>query len=107
MASGVESGLVAVTIQAHRDAQAAMYQTTGAPDLTPNAIKAFMEYTAFPMHDATGAPYDALSDGAGHINGQGVVALVQSVDTTAPVGSPWLVYPITELSTYDGVRSVP
>src|SRR5438105_2837906 len=100
MAAGVESGLVAVVLEANREARL----TPTAPDLTANAIKAFMEYTAIPMHDATGADYDRLSQGAGRVNGQGVMALAQSVDTSVPVGSPWLTTAVVPSSTYDGVQ---
>src|SRR5712691_8118313 len=99
MAAGVESGLVAVVLEANRSARL----TPTAPDLTPNAIKAFMEYTAFPMHDATGAAYDRLTQGAGRANGQGVLSLAEAVDTSVPTGSPWLMTAVLPFSTYDGV----
>src|SRR5207253_8203910 len=100
MAAGVESGLVALVLEANREAR----PVPTAPDLTANAIKAFMEYTAIPMHDATGADYDCLSHGAVRVDGQGVMALAQSVDTSVPVGSPWLTTAVVPSSTYDGVQ---
>src|ERR1051325_293947 len=43
MAAGVESGLVALVLEANREARV----TPRPPDLTPTAIKAFREYPAF------------------------------------------------------------
>jgi serine protease AprX len=99
MAAGVESGLVAVVLEASRTSPA---NPAGAP-LSGNAIKAFTEYTALTMHDAGGAAYDRLSQGAGRVNGQGVLSLARSVDPSVPAGSPWIVTSTLPYSVYDGV----
>ena len=72
-------------------------------DLSPNAIKAFMEYTAFPMTDETGVAYNRLSQGAGRVNGRGVLDLARAVDINAPVGSPWIISAVLPYSSYNGV----
>jgi subtilisin family serine protease len=105
MAAGVESGLVAVVIEASRGTAASIHGTAGT-QLTGHAIKAFMEYTAFTMHDANGNVYDRLSQGAGRVNGQGVLSLARSVDPNAPAGSPWIIAPVVPYSTYNSV-SIP
>ena len=95
MAAGVESGLVAVVLEANRKASTSR--------LTGNAIKAFMEYSAFTMRDATGAVYDRLTQGAGRVNGQGVLNLTRSVDPSVKRGLPWIIAPVLPSSLYAGV----
>src|ERR1041385_2080029 len=92
MAAGVESGLVAVVLEARA--------ITNSPRLTRNAIKAFTEYSAMTMHDATGTVYDRLTQGAGRVNGQGLLKLARSVNTAAQIGTPWLTTAITPSSAY-------
>jgi serine protease AprX len=57
MAAPVVAGTVALMLQAN-------------PDLTPNAVKAILQFTAQQY-----AGYDALSQGAGFLNAQGAVTL--------------------------------
>jgi serine protease AprX len=77
MAAGVTSGVAAVVLQAnHR--------------LTPNALKAVLEYTSIPVSKADGHRYDPLSQGTGQIQTEGAVALAQLIDPHAAVGTPWL-----------------
>ncbi len=45
------------------------------PKLTPNALKAILEYSAIPVLTSTGATANALTQGAGQINGGGAVML--------------------------------
>jgi len=83
MAAAVVSGVVALLLEANRD-------FTGDFALTPNAVKALVEYTATPLADATsGARYDVLTQGTGEINGEGAVRLAASVDPRVGVGSAW------------------
>ena len=84
MAAGVASGVVAQVLEANRTAN------RKGPALTPNAVKAILQFTAVPVMDDTGLPYDALTQGAGGINGAGAVALARAIDNGAPVGSSWL-----------------
>jgi serine protease AprX len=58
MAAPVVTGTVALMLQAN-------------PNLTPNLVKAIIEYTAQDMH------YDALTQGAGFINAKGAVDLAR------------------------------
>src|SRR4051812_43675571 len=98
MAAAVESGTIAVVMQAVRSA--------GHRPLSPNALKAAMEYTAFSMRDASGKSYDRMTQGAGRLNGQGFLALARSIDASAPAGSYWLTTSVAPVSTYAGI-SVP
>ena len=77
MAAGVTSGAVALVLGAN-------------PGLTPNALKAIMEYTAIPVLTDTGELADALTQGTGQINGDGAFTLASMIDANALVGSVWL-----------------
>jgi serine protease AprX len=68
-ATPVVSGTVALMLQAN-------------PALTPNAVKAILQYTAQPY-----AGYDALTQGAGFLNALGAIELAQFF--AAPSGSPY------------------
>jgi serine protease AprX len=85
MATGVATGVVALVVQANRNAQ-----YYGAKPLTPNLVKAILEYSAIPMFDAAGVRYDVLTQGAGEINAQGAIALASAIDTSAQAGDWWL-----------------
>jgi serine protease AprX len=86
MAAGVASGVVAAMIQGHRDAKG-----TSAPKLSPNAIKAILQYSSIEVADAaTGAPYDVLTQGVGAINARGAVAIARRIDMAASIGSYWM-----------------
>jgi len=100
MAAGVETGLVAVLLQASRETSAELGITQ---TLSGNALKAFSEYSAFTMHNALGVTYDQLSQGAGRVNGAGLLSLVRSVDPSVPAGSPWIIGQIVPSSIYNGV----
>ncbi|MEO5742411.1 MAG: S8 family peptidase, partial [Vicinamibacterales bacterium] len=54
MAAGVASGVVALVLHANAD-------------LTPNAVKAILEYTAIPVLDDDGSRFNSLAQGAGQI----------------------------------------
>ena len=77
MAAGVASGVVALVLQANSA-------------LTPNTVKAILEYSSIPVLDDLGQRYDALSQGAGQLEVTGAVALARAVNPQMPVGSPWL-----------------
>jgi serine protease AprX len=71
MASPVVSGTIALMLQAN-------------PGLTPNAVKAVLQYTAQVYQG-----YDPLTQGAGFLNALGAVELARSLATsTATSGSP-------------------
>jgi serine protease AprX len=77
MAAAVASGVAALVLEAN-------------PRLTPNAVKAVLEYTATPLTSPGGTLYDALTQGTGEVNGAGAVALAGAIDATVPWGAPWL-----------------
>ena len=91
MAAGVASGVVALVLQANRD-------------LTPNAVKAVLEYTSIPVLDEDGSRFDPLAQGAGQIEVTGSVALARAINPQAPVGTPWLSTTLTP-STIIGNQS--
>jgi serine protease AprX len=82
MSTAVVSGSVALMIEEAR----ANYGD--AP--TPNAIKAMLQVSAFPMSDAAGTPYHLLAQGAGGLNTIGAMSLASAINPTAPVNSNWL-----------------
>jgi serine protease AprX len=87
MATAVTTGSVALLVEANRNANP--YR----PALTPNAIKATLQYTAFNVRDAAGAEYDALRQGGGALNTKGAIDLGRAIDTSAQTGEMWLTSP--------------
>jgi serine protease AprX len=72
-AAPVVAGTVALMLQAN-------------PQLTPNAVKAILQYTA------QSYGYDALTEGAGFLNGSGAIELARffaGVDASPPAGDGW------------------
>jgi serine protease AprX len=84
MASAVATGVAALVVEASRGAN------PGGMPLTPNALKAVLQYTAVPLENAAGEPYDALTQGTGGINARGAVAMALAIETATPAGAPWL-----------------
>jgi serine protease AprX len=84
MATAVGSGVVALMIEGHRATH------PGTPALTPNLVKAMMQYSAFAVRNDYGLEYDRLREGAGALNGAGAVTLARNVDTASAKGSNWL-----------------
>ena len=82
MAAGVASGLAALPVRINRG-------------LTPNALKAVLEYSAINMPTE-----NFLTQGAGEISG-GAVALAQTIDPGATLGQPWLVASATPVTVID------
>ena len=88
MAAGVSSGVVALMIEAHKSAF-----TLNAKKLSPNTIKAILEYSATTLTDpATSQPYDVLTQGAGEVNVKGAMDLAKVIDSTALLGMFWATY---------------
>jgi Subtilase family len=67
MATAVTSGVVALMLEANRYANNYPYH----PSLTPNAVKAMLQYSAFPVYNAAGLEYNPLEEGAGGDQRQG------------------------------------
>jgi hypothetical protein len=72
MAAPITAGVVALVLDANGG-------------LTPNAVKAILEYTAIRLPNT-----DYLTQGAGEVNAGGAVALARSIDTDARLNSWWL-----------------
>ena len=96
MAAGVTTGVVALVLEASHTRSS---HGDVAPSLTPNAVKAILEYTALPLQDERGGDYDWLTQGAGGLNAAGALALAGAIDTTVPVGLSWIVGPYEPSST--------
>ena len=56
MATAVGSGVVALMIDIHRDA------APNSPALTPNMVKAMLQYSAFAVRNDLGLEYDPLRE---------------------------------------------
>jgi serine protease AprX len=79
MAAGVVSGTAALIVEANRAA------FPSAP-LAPNAVKGILQYTALPVRDEQGNPYDFLTQGAGSVNPAGAIEVASRIDPSAPLG---------------------
>jgi serine protease AprX len=90
MAAPVVSGIVADMMEANAK------KHPGYP-LTPNAVKAILQYTAIPL-----AGYDTLTQGAGAVNAAGAIALAEAIDPSVPVGSWWLSTAVNPYTTIAG-----
>ena len=84
MAAGVASGLVADIIDANRRDQGANSV------LTPNTIKAILQFTAIPLVDDDPTTPAAFEQGTGEVNMAGALALTRAINPAAPLGSRWL-----------------
>ena len=84
MAASVTTGVVALMIEASRTTNAA------GVGLSPNAVKAILQYSAVPL-----AGVDPLTQGAGSLNAAGALALAGSIDPTRPQGAWWLTIGVT------------
>jgi serine protease AprX len=97
MAAGVASGTVALLLEANKAA------FPNGPPLTPNAIKAMLQYSSLQVRDASGVAYDQLTQGAGALNAAGAIDLARTTRTATPVGSNWWTTSVTPSSKIGGV----
>jgi serine protease AprX len=86
MASAVTTGSIALLLEANRAAND--YPTH--PSLTPNAVKAVLQYTSFGIQDDSGIEYSPLRKGAGSLNAKGAIALGRTIDASTAPGKWWL-----------------
>jgi len=97
MATAVATGAVALVLEANRVAH------PNAPPLTPNAVKALLQYSSTRLRDPkTGLEYDDLTQGAGSLNVAGALDVARAIDTSVPLGSYWwtlTVRPSTTIGT--------
>jgi serine protease AprX len=85
MATGVVTGVAALMVEANAAASGG-----SRPKLTPNALKAALQYTAFAVGTNEGVSADMLTVGAGAINAVGAIETAAGVDTSQPVGERWI-----------------
>jgi serine protease AprX len=117
MATALVSGLVAVLIEAHNYGAYQRWQAVqetlrrnqrteypGAPALTANALKAMLQYSATPLRNAEGVPFDALTQGSGEVNGIGALGLAYYADTTQAAGSYWMTTTLAPMTNFGGVQ---
>jgi serine protease AprX len=93
MAAAVTSGVVALMLEAHRE--------RFEQPLTPNAVKAMLEFSAIPLPGV-----DRLTQGAGSVNAAGAVALASSADPSSRSGSWWLTTGVEPSTTIDGTKFI-
>jgi serine protease AprX len=111
MAAGVVTGLVASMLDANnyggylraQMAHGNRKPYTGVPALTPNAVKAMLQYSATPLRDAAGLKYDALTQGSGEVNGYGALALAGAANTGARAGTFWMSVSWPTQTSFGGV----
>jgi len=94
MAAAVATGVVALVIEAHN--QDGFHRQK---PLTPNIVKAILEYSALPVGDA-----DYLTQGAGEINAAGAIELGHAIDTSREIGTRWISSSVPAISTIGGER---
>lgn len=96
MAAATATGVVALVIEAHRQTH------FFGPALSPNTVKAILQYTATPMAGTTETPEtpDALAQGAGAINAPAAISIARAIDASRPVGADWLGTVLYPTSTY-------
>jgi serine protease AprX len=92
MGAAVTSGVAALVLDAHN--RSGFHKQMA---VTPNLVKAILEYSAIPIPGA-----DALTQGTGEINADGATALADAIDTSARVGSWWLGHGVTPSSVIGG-----
>src|ERR1051326_4321815 len=60
------------------------------PDLSPNAVKAILMYSAQPLALGLSAGLSDLTQGAGYLNIPGALEIATKVNPHAPTGTYWL-----------------
>ena len=97
MATAVTSGVVALVLEAqHRE------PTSGAR-LTPNVVKALLQYSAVPVAQHNLNVPAALEQGTGGLNAAGAILLAQSIHAGVPTGGWWLDASVTPATDIGGV----
>ena len=86
MAAGVTSGVIATMLEAN-----ALGHLGSTAGLTPNAIKAMLQYSATPIRGTSSVTVaDGLTQGTGEINAEGATRLASFANPAAPVGTLWM-----------------
>lgn len=94
MAAAVATGVVALVIETSRE-----HAETPGARLTPNAVKALLQYSAIEVTPHDAAATGPLEHGAGGLNAAGALALAASVEPTVPTGRHWLDVGVSPVST--------
>jgi serine protease AprX len=89
MAAAVASGVAALVLQSNHG-------------LTPNTVKAVLEYSSIPVLNDLGKSYDPLTQGTGQIEVAGAVAFAQAIHPNVAVGGSWLSTTLTPSTTITG-----
>ena len=89
MSAAVTTGVVALMLEAHDE----QFKTP----LTPNAVKALLEFSAIALPGV-----DYLTQGAGALNAEGAIRLAASVDPAVPSGAWWLATGLEPSTTING-----
>jgi hypothetical protein len=97
MAAGVVTGVTALMVEAN-----AAVSGGSRPKLTPNAVKAALQYTAFPVSTNLGVSADMLTVGAGAVNAVGAIESAAGFDTSRPVGERWITTPLIRTTVVGG-----
>ena len=93
MTAAVATGVAALVLQANR-------LDLGSPALTPNTVKALLQYTSIPVaDDGVGT---ALEQDAGSINAAGATSLAYAIDPAALSGQPLIEHAFTPYNEYAG-----
>jgi serine protease AprX len=98
VSAAVASGVVALVLEANRTGN----RYPPHRSITPNAVRAALEYTALGLSDDSGRPYHPLEQGAGGLNAAGAIELARRLDTSAPIGSWWLTSGLEAFTTIAG-----
>ena len=109
MAAAVTTGIVAQVLEANRNTnnckswplEERQKNRVGCT-ISPNAVKAALQYTALPMGDLNAITTNALTYGAGGLNGEGAIEFAKTIDTRATTGEYWLRSPAAGVTTIDG-----
>lgn len=86
MATATATGVVAAMVESSY-----WGHPQSAKRLTPNAVKAILQYTAIPTR-GTGSPLlaDGLTQGTGQVNAEGAMRLAYYANPGAPVNANWI-----------------
>jgi serine protease AprX len=119
MATAVVSGMVVMAIEANASGALKRWQdyqitlkksqrTTFVPppELTSNAIKAMLQFSATPIHDEYDVSYGPLQQGTGMVNGLGLIYFAYYSDTTKSPGEYWMTLTGYPYSSYYGATNM-
>lgn len=95
MAAATATGVASLALEASRSAN-------DGNGLTPNALKAVLQYTAITVKQSNGQPFEPLAQGAGQVNGRGAVALALAINTDMRLGQGWMRAHVRPVSVIDG-----